>query len=496
MPGVPIPFAHRFAGPPLMTMAPSGDMWQPGSVSPNRNCDVAARTTTLRFSMLGLASVGTLLATGAVNTWILAGSVPALIGTDYGHLLLVKIALFLAMASLAAINRLRLTPLLSSQSSQARRIGLRGLARNAMIELMLGLAIFAAVGALGMLPPGLHVQPEWPLPYRLDLDVSLTDLGARAVIAILAIALGLGLIAFGLWKPAPRWSFVIGGAVLVLGLAEGSGGFLEPAYPTTFYVSPTGYSTDSIAQGRQLFSENCARCHGTTGRGDGPAAARAENKPADLTAEHIYAHRDGDLFWWITNGINAAMPAFGNVLDETARWNVIDFVHANADGAQLRSAVGQIVATGYPMPGFSVNCGETTTSIENLRGRAVHLTFVPEEAVEQARDVLQRDHALGVITIIGSLRTIDGLEAGTCASSDPGLIDTLATYRGLDLSHDVSHMGRTEWLVDGAGFLRSMWYPQPSVGEDWADETVFAKAVRELKPQPAAPKRAIGHVHH
>jgi hypothetical protein len=148
------------------------------------------------------------------------------------------------------------------------------------------------------------------------------------------------------------------------------------------------------------------------------------------------------------------------------------------------------------MPGFSVNCGETTTSIENLRGRAVHLTFVPEEAVEQARDVLQRDHALGVITIIGSLRTIDGLEAGTCASSDPGLIDTLATYRGLDLSHDVSHMGRTEWLVDGAGFLRSMWYPQPSVGEDWADETVFAKAVRELQLQPAAPKRAIGHVHH
>jgi hypothetical protein len=25
----------------LMTMGPSGDMWQPGSVSPNRNCDVA-----------------------------------------------------------------------------------------------------------------------------------------------------------------------------------------------------------------------------------------------------------------------------------------------------------------------------------------------------------------------------------------------------------------------------------------------------------------------
>jgi putative copper export protein len=32
-----------------------------------------------RFSLLGIASVGTITATGLVNTWILAGSIPALI---------------------------------------------------------------------------------------------------------------------------------------------------------------------------------------------------------------------------------------------------------------------------------------------------------------------------------------------------------------------------------------------------------------------------------
>src|SRR5262249_51783302 len=41
-----------------------------------------ARDATLRFSTLGLISVGLLIATGIVNGWILAGSVPALIGTD------------------------------------------------------------------------------------------------------------------------------------------------------------------------------------------------------------------------------------------------------------------------------------------------------------------------------------------------------------------------------------------------------------------------------
>src|SRR5262249_57226864 len=72
-----------------------------------------AREATLRFSTLGLISVGLLIATGVVNGWTLAGSVPALIGTDYGRLLLAKVALFLAMVSGAAINRLRLTPRLA-----------------------------------------------------------------------------------------------------------------------------------------------------------------------------------------------------------------------------------------------------------------------------------------------------------------------------------------------------------------------------------------------
>src|SRR5262249_32401233 len=72
-----------------------------------------ARDATLRFSTLGLISVGLLIATGIVNGWILAGSVPALIGTDYGRLLLAKVALFLAMVAVAAVNRLRLTPRLA-----------------------------------------------------------------------------------------------------------------------------------------------------------------------------------------------------------------------------------------------------------------------------------------------------------------------------------------------------------------------------------------------
>jgi copper resistance protein D len=74
---------------------------------------------TRRFSTLGIVSVGVLVATGIINSWVLVGSVPALVGTDYGRLLLVKVALFFVMMAIAGVNRLRLTPRLVQAPSAA-----------------------------------------------------------------------------------------------------------------------------------------------------------------------------------------------------------------------------------------------------------------------------------------------------------------------------------------------------------------------------------------
>ena len=115
-----------------------------------------ARIASLRFSAYGVAAVGVLLLTGAVNTWYLAGSVRALTATDYGHLLLVKIALFLVMLALAAVNRLWLTPALAADASdKPTRHALRQLRRNVVIEIAAGAIILAVVAVLGVTPPGL-----------------------------------------------------------------------------------------------------------------------------------------------------------------------------------------------------------------------------------------------------------------------------------------------------------------------------------------------------
>jgi len=106
---------------------------------------------TRRFSTLGLMSVGTLLVTGLVNTWMLAGGLPTVLATTYGSLLLLKIALFVAIVAIAGINRLQLMPRLPKTDIVYR------LDRNARVELALGLAIIAIVSVLGVLSPVDHM---------------------------------------------------------------------------------------------------------------------------------------------------------------------------------------------------------------------------------------------------------------------------------------------------------------------------------------------------
>jgi copper resistance protein D len=116
-----------------------------------------ARAATLRFSTLGVITVGTLLCTGLVNTWYLVGSAPALTGTDYGRLLLVKIGLFLIMVTIASVNRLELTDRLIDDSNLAAvSDARRKLRRNAVVEASIGAAIIAIVSLLGVLPPASH----------------------------------------------------------------------------------------------------------------------------------------------------------------------------------------------------------------------------------------------------------------------------------------------------------------------------------------------------
>jgi copper resistance protein D len=148
-----------------------------------------ARAATLRFSTLGAISVGTLLVTGTVNTWYLAGSVEALTGTFYGQLLLAKIAVFLIMVAIAAVNRQWLTPrLLQNESVAAGQAALRQLRRNATIEALAGAVVICIVAVLGTKPPGSHVNMhQHPAYGALPADASFVHIHTEDAMADVTI---------------------------------------------------------------------------------------------------------------------------------------------------------------------------------------------------------------------------------------------------------------------------------------------------------------------
>ena len=117
-----------------------------------------ARDAAQRFSTLGIVSVGTLLATGIVNAWILVGSFHALVDHRIWPAPDAQACVvFAIMLVFAAVNRFWLTPRLAfSSEKQPQLKRFRQLTRNSVIEIALGFTIFAIVGALGTLHPAIH----------------------------------------------------------------------------------------------------------------------------------------------------------------------------------------------------------------------------------------------------------------------------------------------------------------------------------------------------
>jgi len=100
------------------------------------------------FSQMGYAAVAVIAVTGVVNSCLLVGSLGALVGTAYGRLLTVKIALYFAMVAIALVNRLSLAPRLAVEGAAPA-----ALARSVIIEQALGLGVLAIVSVLGTWAP-------------------------------------------------------------------------------------------------------------------------------------------------------------------------------------------------------------------------------------------------------------------------------------------------------------------------------------------------------
>lgn len=109
-----------------------------------------------KFASVGTIIVATVVGSGLVNGLYRVGwsNLALLPFTQYGQLLLLKIALFSTMLGLAALNRFKLTPALGAEISDARTYPARDrLQLSLILELSLAAAILGLVAWLGTLEP-------------------------------------------------------------------------------------------------------------------------------------------------------------------------------------------------------------------------------------------------------------------------------------------------------------------------------------------------------
>jgi len=201
----------------------------------------------------------------------------------------------------------------------------------------------------------------------LDVVMKWLSIYGMAFGGVIAIVIGAAWL-FIAWKVAPStpWLIVLLIPVLIaipIGLWS-IVTFTREATPGLTLTNPFLPDESSLKIGQQVFTENCAVCHGEAGRGNGPAAAGLSLKPPDYGNGHLDIHTDGDIFYWIQNGISqgSPMPAFKDKLTDDQIWNVVNYVRRlrnEAVGTGLASAPGveasptpTVVLQPYTPPSF------------------------------------------------------------------------------------------------------------------------------------------------
>jgi high-affinity iron transporter len=94
-----------------------------------------------------------------------------------------------------------------------------------------------------------------------------------------------------------------------------------------------------LAEGRTIYQQSCASCHGVGGLGDGPAGARLQPRPPAIgSAAQMHGVTPALTYRILSVGIaGTPMMGFANALTPEQRWNVVAYVNS------LRSTRAQLL---------------------------------------------------------------------------------------------------------------------------------------------------------
>ena len=118
------------------------------------------------------------------------------------------------------------------------------------------------------------------------------------------------------------------------------------------------------------------------------------------------------------------MPGCEATVDPAGRWNLIDFIHANAAATRFGSATNAGMANAFLTPDFAVDCPDGSSPlIGDWRGRALQLVFAGAHAVARLR-------ALEPTALVVRLDPSMSAEGSFCSTDDPDVAKAFALYAG------------------------------------------------------------------
>jgi mono/diheme cytochrome c family protein len=129
---------------------------------------------------------------------------------------------------------------------------------------------------------------------------------------------------------ARPWVLVALMTVSALSFAAANGAWLKKVpQADRARVNPYAGNPDALAAGKNLFLENCAKCHGENAEGKG-------SRPS-LKSDRIKNATDGDLAWLLKNGNPyKGMPIWAG-LPEQERWQIIAYLRSlNTSPAEVQ----------------------------------------------------------------------------------------------------------------------------------------------------------------
>ena len=91
--------------------------------------------------------------------------------------------------------------------------------------------------------------------------------------------------------------------------------------------NPLAPSKEVLSGGLEHFGEMCVTCHGAPGVEPSEIGVGLNPPAPDLTLAKVQARSDGELFWFVSNGIRmSGMPAFGPTHKQDELWQIVAFL--------------------------------------------------------------------------------------------------------------------------------------------------------------------------